>query len=72
MTIGERIKATRIDSDEFQTDTAKALQCSEMQIRRYEHDQSEMTVSKLKAFCEHYGVSADYILGLPKGLAWPR
>lgn len=72
MTIGERLKATRIDHDEYQKDIADAIQCSEMQIRRYEYDQSEMTISKLKAFCEHYGVSADYILGLPKGLSWPR
>lgn len=43
-----------------------------MQIRRYEKDLSEMTISKLKAFCQHYGVSADYILGLPRGLDWPR
>ncbi len=31
-----------------------------------------MTISKLKALCLYYHVSADYILGLPKGLDWPR
>lgn len=72
MTTGERIKATRIDADELQKDLAKEIGCSEMQIRRYEKDLSEMTISKLKAFCQHYSVSADYILGLPRGLDWPR
>lgn len=72
MTIGERIKATRIDADELQKDLAEKIGCSEMQIRRYEKDLSEMTISKLKTFCQHYGVSADYILGLPRGLDWPR
>ena len=72
MTTGERIKATRIDADELQKDLAKEIGCSEMQIRRYEKDLSEMTISKLKAFCQRYSVSADYILGLPRGLDWPR
>lgn len=72
MTTGERIKATRTDADELQKTLAEAIGCSEMQIRRYEKDLSEMTISKLKAFCQHYGVSADYILGLPRGLNWPR
>lgn len=72
MTIGERLKATRTDKDEYQKDTAKALECTEMQIRRYEKDENEMTTSKLIAFCKHYKISADYILGLPKGLDWPR
>ena len=31
-----------------------------------------MTIGKLKALCLYYHVSADYILGLPKGLDWPR
>ena len=27
---------------------------------------------RLAKLCRFYGVSADYILGLPKGLQWPR
>ena len=31
-----------------------------------------MGIFKLAAFCRFYGVSADYILGLPEGLDRPR
>lgn len=68
----ERIRALREDRDESQTDLAKAIESAQQQIHKYETGKQEMTVSKLKAICEHYGVSADYILGLPKGLEWPR
>lgn len=72
MTIGERLRDTRVDKDHTQKDTSQLLGTSDRQIGKYERNEQEMTVSKLKAFCEHYGVSADYILGLPKGLTWPR
>ncbi len=29
-------------------------------------------IAYLVKFCEHYRVSADYVLGLPRGLEWPR
>lgn len=72
MTIGERIKSTRLDHDEMQKELAYILQCTPKQIGRYENDDQEMTVSKIIAFCKHYRVSADYLLGLPKDLNWPR
>lgn len=72
MTIGERLRDTRTSKDHTQKDTAILLKTNDRQIGKYERNEQEMTVSKLKAFCEHYGVSADYILGLPKGLSWPR
>lgn len=72
MTIGERLRATRTDKDHTQKDTSKILNTNDRQIGKYERDEQEMTISKLKTFCEYYEVSADYILGLPRGLAWPR
>lgn len=68
----ERIRSTREDNEENQTDLAKVLKTTRQQMYKYENGINEMTVSKLKAICEHYGVSADYILGLPPGLEWPR
>jgi len=72
MSIGQRIKNTRLDNDELQKDLAKHLGCSTKQVGRYESDEQEMTASKIIALCKHYKVSADYILDLPKGLSWPR
>lgn len=68
----ERIKDLRTDKDEKQEELATILNTTRQQIYKYETGKNEMTVSKLKAICEHYGVSADYILGLPRGLEWPR
>lgn len=72
MTSNERLRATRVDSDHKQKDTAEIIKCSEKQIGRYESGEQEMTMSKLRDFCLYYQVSADYILGLPKNLKWPR
>jgi len=72
MSVGTRIKNTRIDKDERQVDLANAIGCTERQIRRWEKDEQSITAEMLIAICKHYSVSADYILGLPKGLKWPR
>lgn len=72
MSIGERLKNTRIDKDHDQKTTAEILNVSEKQIIRYEKDRQEMGIQKLKEFCLYYRISADYILGLPKNLEWPR
>ena len=72
MSIGERLKHTRIDHDHEQKEVAEILKVSEKQVIRYEKDRQEMGIQKLKDFCLYYHVSADYILGLPRGLDWPR
>ena len=68
----ERIKALREDQNLTQTQIANILKTTQQQIYKYESGAQEMTVGRLKALCEFYGVSADYVLGLPQGLKWPR
>lgn len=68
----ERLKAAREDMDLTQQEVAIKTQTTQTQIWRYESGKQEMTVTKLKQLCEIYNVSADYILGLPKNLKWPR
>lgn len=68
----ERLKEARIDKDMTQTDVANFLKTSKQQISIYENGKQEMTVGKLRDLCALYNVSADYILGLPRGLSWPR
>ena len=72
MKINETIKSLREDRDLTQEDIAEALETTRQQIYKYESGKQEMTVSRLAKLCRFYGVSADYILGLPKGLQWPR
>lgn len=72
MSYRQKLKELREDADISQTQIARILNTTQQQVYKYESQQQEMTVPKLKALCEFYGVSADYILGLPKGLMWPR
>lgn len=68
----ERIKELRIDADMNQTQAARILETSQSYYSEYELGKRPLPISHLKTLCEFYGVSADYILGLPKNLMWPR
>lgn len=68
----DRMIDTRTDADETQRELAKVLGINHIQWAKYESKKNEPPIRYLKKFCEHYQISADYILGLPKGLKWPR
>lgn len=72
MQTNEKLKALRENRDLTQENIATILGTTQQQIYKYEKGIQEMTISRLRTLCEYYGVSADYILGLPEGLAWPR
>ncbi|HJC41443.1 MAG TPA: helix-turn-helix domain-containing protein [Candidatus Intestinimonas pullistercoris] len=72
MDLIDRIIATRTDHDESQRALAAALGINHVQWAQYECRKHELPTRYLEQFCRHYGVSADYLLGLPKGLDWPR
>ncbi len=67
-----RMIDTREDHDETQRDLAKAIAFHHVQIARYETEANKPPIEYIIRFCQHYNVSADYILGLPKDLEWPR
>lgn len=67
-----RMIATRTDADETQRDLAKAIGWHQVQIARYEKGQNTPPINYIIAFCNHYRVSADYILGLPYTYKKPR
>jgi len=68
----QRMIDARHDNDETQRDLAKAIGYHQVQIARYEKGENTPPISYLKEFCLHYRISADYILGLPHDLDWPR
>lgn len=72
MEYAQKLREIREDRDLTQADIASILGTTRQQIYKYESGMQEMTVSRLVKLCEFYGVSADYILGLPKGLKWLR
>ena len=72
MQITQKIKELRIDKDMNQTQIAKILNTSQSYYSEYELGKRQLPIQHLYTLCTYYGVSADYILGLPRGLAWPR
>ncbi|MCI8475330.1 MAG: helix-turn-helix transcriptional regulator [Oscillospiraceae bacterium] len=68
----EKLKAIREDQDMTQQEVAEALRTTRQQISKYENGTQLMTIGRLRELCRLYKVSSDYILGLPRGLDWPR
>lgn len=61
---GQRLKITRKNAKEKQEDLARVIEVSKSQISEMESGKKTTTVEKVALICEHYGVSADYLLGL--------
>ena len=72
MNFWDRMREVRTDKDENQTDIAEKLGITRQQYQLYESGKRQIKPEQLALFCKYYGVSADYILGLPRGLDWPR
>lgn len=72
MIITQNLKDIRIDHEESQQQIADIMQITRQQYQLYESGKRSLPIDLLKVFCQHYKVSADYILGLPKNLEWPR
>lgn len=72
MQIAQKIKELRIDRDKKQTEIAELLKTSQSYYSEYELGKRTLPIQHLYTLCAFYGVSADYVLGLPRGLAWPR
>lgn len=68
----QRIIDERIDHDETQRELAKAIDVNHIQWANYERRKNALPIRYLIEICKHYGVSADYLLGLPRDLKWPR
>lgn len=67
-----RLKELRQDKDILQKDLAEMLKIDQQYYSKYERGLNELPLRHLKTLCLFYGVSADYILGLPKSLDYPE
>lgn len=71
-TYNEILKELRQDRDMTQKDIAEILKTGQSYYAKYEAGKHPLPIDHLRTLCILYGVSADYILGLPRGLKWPR
>lgn len=72
MQIATKIRELREDKDLSQTQVANLLSTSQTVYSRYERNERTLPIEHLIKLCEVYGVSADYILGLPEDLKYPK
>lgn len=72
MTARERLTALREDRDINQKEIARILGCQQSAISKYEKGRAKYDIEDIAKLCIFYNVSADYILGLPEGLPYPK
>ena len=72
MQIHEKLKDLREDHDLTLAEVAEQLNTSYQYYQKYEKGKHDIPTKHIITLCKLYGVSADYLLGLPKGMKWPR
>ena len=68
----QKIRDMREDRDEKQETLARMLKITNQQYSLYETGKREFKLRHIAALCQHFGVSADYLLGLPDDLRYPK
>lgn len=72
MQIAQKLKELRIDRDLKQSEIATVIGTTQQYYGQYELGKRRIPADHIATLCNYYGVSDDYIPGLPKGLSWPR
>ena len=72
LTLGEKIRLLREEKELNQTELGKAVNMTQRKVSYIENDKYEPSVEDIKAFCRFFNVSADYLLGFPNHLPYPR
>lgn len=67
-----KIKELREDKDLTQNEIAKILNCKQNTYAQYENGKRQIPIEAIKRLCLYYNISADYILGLPDNLPYPK
>lgn len=68
----DKIKELRIDKDVKQEEIAKIIGVGQSYYSKQERGDKPFQIEQIIKIAKYYKVSADYILGLPRGLEWPR
>lgn len=68
----ETLKELREDNDLTQQQVAEILNTTRSYYGQYERGIRPLPIEHLITLCDYYEVSADYILGLPKGRKYPK
>lgn len=72
LTFGEKIRLLREEKELNQTELGAAVGMTQRKISYLECGRYEPSFDDLRALCKYFQVSADYLLGFPKSLPYPR
>lgn len=72
LTLGEKIRLLREEIELNQTELGRAVNMTQRRVSYIENNTYEPSIDDLKALCRFFNVSADYLLGFPKNLPYPK
>lgn len=72
LTFGEKIRFFREDLDMTQKELGEKLGISQRKVSFLECGRCEPSLDDIAALALLFNVSADYLLGLPRGLPYPK
>ena len=72
LTFGEKIRLLREEKELNQTELGDAVGMTQRKISYLECGRYEPSFDDLRALCRYFQVSADYLLGFPKNLPYPK
>ena len=72
LTFGEKIRLLREEKELNQTELGRAVNMTQRKISYMECGKYEPGMDDLIALCRYFHVSADYLLGFPRNLPYPK
>ncbi len=71
-TIGEKIRFLREEANLNQTQLGMALNITQRKLSYIECDRYEPSIEDIRAICNYFKVSADFLLGIQPGYDYPQ
>lgn len=71
-TLGIRFRNLREDSDLNQTQLGEKLHMTQRKVSYIECGKYEPSIEDIFNICTFFKISADYLLGIPKGYSYPE
>ena len=72
LSFGEKLRLLREERELNQTELGKAVNMTQRKISYLELGKYEPGMEDIRALCTFFNVSADYLLGFPKCLPYPK
>ena len=72
LTFAEKIRLLREEKELNQTELGQAVGMTQRKISYLENGKYEPSLEDIRALCRFFHVSADYLLGFPKPLPYPK